>query len=75
VQADGRHLSNHVHDEVVLTASGYIQEYAVICSTYPMGAKILVECLGFYVQAYTLYLSVRPFGISAIHDHGPAVRT
>jgi 20S proteasome subunit alpha 7 len=31
-----------------------------------MGAKILVEYLGFYVQAYTLYLSVRPFGISAI---------
>jgi 20S proteasome subunit alpha 7 len=42
-----------------------------------MGAKILVECLGLYVQAYTLYWSVRPFGISAIlgavDKHGPAL--
>jgi hypothetical protein len=48
---------------------------AVICSTHLMGAKILVECLGLYVQAYALYLSFRLFGISTIHDHGPAVRT
>jgi 20S proteasome subunit alpha 7 len=42
-----------------------------------MGAKILVERLGLYVQAYTLYSSVRPFGISAIlgavDKDGPAL--
>ena len=46
VQADGRHLSNHVHDEVVLTASGYIQEYAVICSTYISKRHIYLSRLG-----------------------------
>jgi hypothetical protein len=58
-----------------IALTGYIQQSAVISSTYLMGAKILVECLGLYVQPYALYLSFRLFGISAIHDHGPAVRT
>jgi hypothetical protein len=58
-----------------IALTGYFQRSAVISSTYLIGAKILVECLGFYVQAYTLYLSVRPFGISAVDDYGPALRT
>jgi hypothetical protein len=61
VQADGCHLSNHTHDEVY--RSRYIQQSAVISSTYLIGAKILIECLRFYVQAYTLYSSVWPFGV------------
>jgi hypothetical protein len=74
VQADGRRLLNHAHDEVY-RSNWYIQESAFICSTHLMGAKILVECLGLYVQAYTLYSFIRPFGISAVDDHGPALRT
>jgi hypothetical protein len=58
-----------------IALTGYIQESAFICSTHLMGAKILVECLGLYVQAYTLYSFIRPFGISAVDDHGPPLRT
>lgn len=32
----------------------------------PTTLKALAERLGLYVQAYTLYSSVRPFGVSAI---------
>lgn len=55
--ADGRHLANRARDE----ASNYRDQYK---STPPL--KTVVDRLGLYVQAYTLYSSVRPFGISAV---------
>ncbi|TRM68249.1 nucleophile aminohydrolase [Schizophyllum amplum] len=55
--ADGRHLANRARDE---TAS-YRDLYKA-----PVTMKHLIERLALYVQAYTLYSSVRPFGISAI---------
>jgi hypothetical protein len=54
-----------------IALTGYIQESAFICSTHLMCAKILVKCLGLYMQAYALYLSFQPFSISAVDDHGP----
>ncbi|KAF9008903.1 nucleophile aminohydrolase [Cyathus striatus] len=53
--ADGRHLANRARDE----ASSYRESYN---SPPPLKANRL----GLYVQAYTLYSSVRPFGISSI---------
>jgi len=55
--ADGRHLSNRARDE----ASNYRETY-----NSPPPLKHVVDRLGLYVQAYTLYSSVRPFGISTI---------
>ncbi|KAN0132494.1 20S proteasome subunit [Lactarius tabidus] len=55
--ADGRHLSNRARDE----ASNYRDNY---CEPSPL--KALADRLGLYVQAYTLYSSVRPFGCSTI---------
>lgn len=54
---DGRHLTSRGRDE----ASSWRQTYK---SAIPMSA--LASRLGGYVQAYTLYSSVRPFGVSAI---------
>ncbi|KAF8974368.1 20S proteasome subunit [Flammula alnicola] len=55
--ADGRHLSNRARDE----ASNYRETY-----NSPPPLKAVADRLGLYVQAYTLYSSVRPFGISTI---------
>ncbi|KJA30084.1 hypothetical protein HYPSUDRAFT_126516 [Hypholoma sublateritium FD-334 SS-4] len=55
--ADGRHLSNRARDE----ASNYRDTY-----NSPPPLKAIADRLGLYVQAYTLYSSVRPFGISTI---------
>ncbi|KAF9483972.1 20S proteasome subunit [Pholiota conissans] len=55
--ADGRHLSNRARDE----ASNYRETY-----NSPPPLKNIADRLGLYVQAYTLYSSVRPFGISTI---------
>ncbi|KAF8192610.1 20S proteasome subunit [Pholiota molesta] len=55
--ADGRHLSNRARDE----ASNYRETY-----NSPPPLKSIADRLGLYVQAYTLYSSVRPFGISTI---------
>ncbi|CAE7085950.1 unnamed protein product [Rhizoctonia solani] len=55
--ADGRALANRARDE----AQNYRDTYMA-----PMPLKALAERLGLYVQAYTLYSSVRPFGISTI---------
>jgi len=55
--ADGRHLSNRARDE----AANYHDNY---CEPSPL--KALADRLGLYVQAYTLYSSVRPFGCSTI---------
>jgi len=55
--ADGRHLSNRARDE----AANYRDNYRE-----PSPLKALSDRLGLYVQAYTLYSSVRPFGCSTI---------
>lgn len=54
---DGRHLVSRARDE----ASSWRTTWK---SPIPIGA--LANRLGSYVQAYTLYSSVRPFGITAI---------
>ncbi|KDN51040.1 hypothetical protein RSAG8_00669, partial [Rhizoctonia solani AG-8 WAC10335] len=55
--ADGRALANRARDE----AQNYRDTYM---AQTPL--KALADRLGLYVQAYTLYSSVRPFGISTI---------
>ncbi|KAK0482120.1 20S proteasome subunit [Armillaria luteobubalina] len=66
--ADGRHLANRARDE----ASNYRETYRT-----PSPLKSLADRLGMYVQAYTLYSSVRPFGIStilgAVDKDGPSL--
>ncbi|KAF6762851.1 20S proteasome subunit [Ephemerocybe angulata] len=66
--ADGRHISNRARDE----ASNYRETY-----NSPPPLKAVADRLGLYVQAYTLYSSVRPFGIStilgAVDNTGPAL--
>ncbi|KAG7449334.1 20S proteasome subunit [Guyanagaster necrorhizus] len=66
--ADGRHLANRARDE----ASNYRELYRT-----PPPLKSLADRLGLYVQAYTLYSSVRPFGIStifgAVDKDGPSL--
>ncbi|KAF8665756.1 hypothetical protein AX16_000204 [Volvariella volvacea WC 439] len=66
--ADGRHLANRARDE----ASNYRDQYKA-----PAPLKAVVDRLALYVQAYTLYSSVRPFGIStilgAVDKDGPSL--
>ncbi|KAH9002344.1 20S proteasome subunit [Lactarius hatsudake] len=66
--ADGRHLSNRARDE----AASYRDNY-----NEPAPLKALADRLGLYVQVYTLYSSVRPFGCSTIlggiDKHGPSI--
>lgn len=66
--ADGRHISNRARDE----AANFRETYLA-----PPPLKKIVDRLGLYVQAYTLYSSVRPFGIStilgAVDKDGPAL--
>lgn len=54
---DGRHFVNRGRDEAQSFKSLYKE---------PMGLEGLISRLGYYVQAYTCYNSVRPFGINAI---------
>jgi 20S proteasome subunit alpha 7 len=54
---DGRHLISRARDE----ANSWRRTYKA-----PIPMNALASRLGGYVQAYTLYSSVRPFGISAI---------
>jgi len=66
--ADGRHLASQAFDE----ALNYRETYRS-----PTTLKALSERLGLYVQAYTLYSSVRPFGAScilgAVDKDGPSL--
>ncbi|KAJ3181806.1 hypothetical protein HDU87_000825 [Geranomyces variabilis] len=55
--ADTRHLVNRAREE----AQSYRDLYRA-----PIPAKMIADRLGQYVQAYTLYSSVRPFGVSTI---------
>ncbi|GME92683.1 unnamed protein product [Ambrosiozyma monospora] len=54
---DGRHFVNRGRDEAESFRSLYKE---------PIGIPGLLDRLGYYVQAYTCYNSVRPFGINAI---------
>lgn len=59
---DGRNLVNRARSE----AQGYLKNYGV-----EITGKILAERLALYVQAHTLYWSMRPFGAVAMvssHD-------
>ncbi|KAH9973088.1 20S proteasome subunit [Lactifluus volemus] len=66
--ADGRHLANRARDE----AANYRDNYRE-----PGPLKALADRIGLYVQAYTLYSSVRPFGCSTIlggiDKNGPSI--
>jgi len=66
--ADGRHLANRARDE----AASFRDVYRS-----PPTLKYMVDRVGLYVQAYTLYSSVRPFGcstiIGAVDKTGPAL--
>ncbi|KAI8908104.1 nucleophile aminohydrolase [Powellomyces hirtus] len=55
--ADTRHLVNRAREE----AQSYRDLYRA-----PIPAKMIADRVGQYVQAYTLYSSVRPFGVSTI---------
>lgn len=55
--ADGKHLAGRAYDE----ANNYYDTYREKTSV-----KTLAERLALYVQAFTLYSSVRPFGSAAI---------
>eukprot|EP00918_Siedleckia_nematoides_P062673 GHVU01136621.1.p1 GENE.GHVU01136621.1~~GHVU01136621.1.p1 ORF type:complete len:258 (+),score=22.60 GHVU01136621.1:32-775(+) len=55
--ADGRQLANKARDE----SSNYRDSFRS-----PAPVKYVSDRLGSFVQVYTLYSSVRPFGISAI---------
>jgi len=55
--ADGRHISNRAREEAANHRDIYHS---------PPPLKTLAGRVGLYVQAYTLYSSVRPFGISTI---------
>ena len=54
---DGRHFVSRARDEAESWRSTYKS---------PIPIKALASRLGGYVQAYTLYSSVRPFGVTAI---------
>ena len=54
---DGRHFVSRARDE----ASSWRNLYKA-----PIPTSSLADRMGSYVQAYTLYSSVRPFGITAI---------
>ena len=54
---DGRHFVSRARDE----AASWRRTYKA-----PIPVSVLASRLGSYVQAYTLYSSVRPFGITAI---------
>lgn len=55
--ADGKHLATRARSE----ATSHLDNYR-----FPSPVKTLADRVAYYVQAYTLYSSVRPFGVSAI---------
>ncbi|KAL4400004.1 putative proteasome subunit alpha type-7 [Malassezia pachydermatis] len=55
--ADGKHLAGRARDEANNFFDTYKQKTPV---------KTLAERVALYVQAFTLYSSVRPFGVAAI---------
>lgn len=77
--ADGKHLAGRAREEAINFRDTYryrspIKVRRVSCLTDPcvdcladqISSQALTERLALYVQAYTLYSSVRPFGISSV---------
>ncbi|KAF9263554.1 20S proteasome subunit [Marasmius fiardii PR-910] len=66
--ADGRQLANRLRDE----SASYRDNFRA-----PAPLKYVADRLGSYMQVYTLYSSVRPFGISTIvggiDESGPSL--
>ncbi|KAG8760273.1 hypothetical protein FRC14_003571 [Serendipita sp. 396] len=66
--ADGRQLANRAREEVQSSRDFYRE---------PPTLKSIVDRLSLFVQAYTLYSSVRPFGctslLASVDKHGPAL--
>jgi len=84
--ADGRHLANRARDEAGNYRDNYREPSPVkvclvlsaidhVSPLYMMQA--LADRLGLYVQAYTLYSSVRPFGcctiLGGVDKDGPSI--
>ena len=58
---DGRHLMSHARSE----ATKFIKDFSL-----PIPGKTLADRLALYLNAYTLYNSVRPFGsIEIVASH------
>ncbi|KAN0063882.1 putative proteasome subunit alpha type-7 [Thecaphora frezii] len=55
--ADGKHIASRARDEAVNHRDTY---------RYPVPLKALADRVSMYIQAFTLYSSVRPFGVSTI---------
>lgn len=55
--ADGQHIVSRAREE----ADNYRDNYRS-----PAPLKVIADRLGLYCQAYTLYSSVRPFGLSTL---------
>lgn len=60
LQADGRHLIQRARSDA--------KQHKDVFES-PMPARVLAEQIGLYMQAYTLYSSVRPFGASVLLAH------
>lgn len=88
--ADGKHIANRARDEALNFRDTFRSPSPVSVSDLPHFSKYLfafthiffhqqalAERLALYTQAYTLYSSVRPFGISTIlagvDEDGPAL--
>lgn len=84
--ADGRHLANRAREEAENYKDTYrtqipakvgLSSQLPRCSTDFVPVQILADRMGLYMQAYTLYSSVRPFGITSIMGcidrYGPAL--
>lgn len=73
--ADGRHISNRARDEAASYRDNYrepaplkvftLVPFTIVQISLPH-FQALSDRLSLYVQAYTLYSSVRPFGCSTI---------
>jgi 20S proteasome subunit alpha 7 len=84
--ADGRHIANRARDEAANYRDNYRELAPLKVSCYlpsafvhvsPPHVQELSDRLSLYVQAYTLYSSVRPFGCSTIlggvDKNGPSI--
>ncbi|WFD29288.1 proteasome endopeptidase complex [Malassezia sp. CBS 17886] len=65
LSADGKHLAGRARDEAKNFFNNYREKVPV---------KTLAERLALYIQAFTLYSSVRPFGVATILGGVDAVR-
>jgi 20S proteasome subunit alpha 7 len=83
--ADGRQLANRARDESLNYRDSFRQPVPLKVRSSPLAFPLsvhilpqyLADRLGLYTQVYTLYSSVRPFGISTIvggiDESGPSL--